>query len=51
MVDKGSGRVSRMVDRVAEWLLPDPDAAVGEELKSLLAGDDGSPDKKTQPKG
>lgn len=48
---KKAGRVSRAVDRVAEWLLPDPSAELNAELKSLVEGDEGSPDKKTPPKG
>jgi hypothetical protein len=39
------------VSRVAEWLFPDPDAGLDAELKSLVSGDEGSPDKKTPPKG
>lgn len=48
---KKAGRVSRVVDRVAEWLLPDPDAELAVELKSLVNGDEGSPDKKNYKRG
>jgi hypothetical protein len=51
MVKRKAGRVSRAVDRVAEWLFPDPDAELMAELKSLVNGDEGSPGKKTPPKG
>lgn len=44
-------KLSKLVDRVAEWLLPDPAAGVDAELKFLVNGDGGSPDKKNRKRG
>ena len=33
---KRARRLSRAVDRVAEWLLPDPDAEAEHELQTML---------------
>lgn len=56
MVEKKAGRVSRVVDVVAEWLLPDPTAHAERalrEYREFLAREQGKqgPEEKTPPKG
>lgn len=53
MAKKGPGRVSRALDVVAEWLLPDPTARVERALREFQAREQGErgSGEKPPPKG